>query len=120
MQRYLVRFSDETIIKGFDTKEEVQSYLMERTVENREDNAEEYGMPMDDIDDIEDIDKMDTEGVYIYRIKELLQEVKKSSMDEDEKNRLYRQLRKDEICIDIEDFIDFDEILDDIDGYDIF
>ncbi|MDA1674580.1 hypothetical protein [Bacillus cereus group sp. TH152-1LC] len=92
MQRLMLKVPD-GIVKGFDDKDDLQGYLID--------------------------EKLEESGYDIYEVKQVLQEIENSELDEEDKKVLLKKLQKDEFEFEINDCLC--DVLDNCDSmYDLF
>lgn len=94
MQRLMLKVPD-GIVKGFDDKNELHEYLIGENLEEA--------------------------GYDIYEVKQVLQEIENSELDEEDKRVLLEKLKKEEFEFEINDYMDLYDVLDNCDSmYDLF
>ncbi|GAB6444721.1 hypothetical protein bcgnr5369_10760 [Bacillus cereus] len=92
MQRLMLKVPD-GIVKGFDDKDELHGYLIGENLEEA--------------------------GYDIYEVKQVLQEIENSELDEEDKKVLLKKLQKEEFEFEINDCLY--DVLDNCDSmYDLF
>ncbi|MCU7668010.1 hypothetical protein [Bacillus thuringiensis] len=85
MQRLMLKVPDD-IVKGFDDEEELESYVCSNGLEEA--------------------------GYDIYEVKEVLQEIEDSELDEEDKNALLKKLKKADFEFEINDYPDLYDVLE--------
>ncbi|MEJ1518081.1 hypothetical protein R3O67_33435 [Bacillus cereus] len=93
MKRLMLKVPD-GIVKGFDEKDELHEYLINK--------------------DLLDV------GYSIYEVKEVLQKIEDSELDEDDKKVLLKKLKKEEFEFEINDYDDLYDVLDDCGSIEVF
>ncbi|PDZ94582.1 hypothetical protein CON36_33080 [Bacillus cereus] len=85
MQSLLLKVPD-GIVKGFDDDEELESYVISNGLEE--------------------------EGYDIYEVKEVLQKIEDSELDDEDKNALLKKLKKEDFEFEINDYPDLYDVLE--------